>query len=60
MTPNIGVRTRTPATGKTSSDITDNLLDIKISKNSEKNKVNTDNLLNLSSNRTRASDFFKK
>lgn len=60
VTPNIGVRTRTPGTGKTSTDITDNLLDIKISKTSEKNKVNTDNLLNLSTNRTRASDFFKK
>ena len=60
VTPNIGVRTRTPGTGKSSADITDNLLDIKISKNSEKNKVNTDNLLNLSTNRTRASDFFKK
>ena len=59
VTPNIGVRTRTPGTGKSSADITDNLLDIKIGKNSEKNKVNTDNLLNISTNRTRASDFFK-
>ena len=39
VTPNIGVRTKTPSTGQTSSDITDNLLDIKISKSGDKSKV---------------------
>ena len=39
VTPNIGVRTKTPGTAGNSSDITDNLLDIKISKNTEKTKV---------------------
>ena len=59
-TPNpIGVRTKTPGTGKTTSDITDNLLDINLSKVNDKVKVNTDNLLNLNS-RSRASDFFSK
>ena len=38
-TPNLGVRTKTPGTGKSSTDITDNLLDIRISKNTEKTKV---------------------
>jgi len=60
VTPSLGVRTKTPGTGKSSADITDNLLDIKISQTSDKNKVNTDNLLNISTNRPRASDFFKK
>ena len=56
---NIGVRTKTPGTGKTASDITDNLLDINLSKVNDKVKVNTDNLLKLSKNsRSRASDFF--
>jgi len=58
VTPNIGVRTKTPGTG---ADITDNLLDIRTAKPIEKDKVkvNTDNLLNLS-NRTRAAEFFIK
>jgi len=55
-TPNIGVRTKTPR-----SDVTDNLLNIRKEQSSdkmEKVKVNTDNLLNIST-RTRAADFFK-
>merc|ERR1719481_1176264 len=61
VTPKLGVRTKTPGTGKTSSDITDNLLDINLSKSNDKVKVNTDNLLQISSSsRPRASDFFKK
>jgi len=56
VTPNIGVRTKTPGT-----DITDNLLDIRSSQQGDKMdivKVNTDNLLNISS-RVRAAEFFK-
>jgi len=61
VTPKLGVRTKTPGTGKTSSDITDNLLDINLSKSNDKVKVNTDNLLQISSSsRPRASDFFKQ
>ena len=59
VTPKLGVRTKTPGTGK-SSDITDNLLDINLSKVNDKVKVNTDNLLKISSSRPRASDFFNK
>merc|ERR1712142_841471 len=46
VTPNIGVRTKTPGP----TDITDNLLDIgnKQGDKTEKVKVNTDNLLNIS------------
>jgi len=56
VTPNIGVRTKTPGP----TDITDNLLDIKNKQGdkTEKVKVNTDNLLNIS-NRARAAEFFK-
>jgi len=57
VTPNIGVRTKTPGP----SDITDNLLDIRNNQQGdkiEKVKVNTDNLLNIS-NRARAAEFFK-
>jgi len=55
VTPNIGVRTKTPGT-----DITDDLLDIRtVKQGQEKVKVNTDNLLNLS-NRNRAADYFIK
>merc|ERR1712142_1008609 len=56
VTPNIGVRTKTPGP----TDITDNLLDIgnKQGDKTEKVKVNTDNLLNIS-NRARAAEFFK-
>ena len=60
VTPKLGVRTKTPGTGKSSSDITDNLLDINLSKVNDKVKVNTDNLLKISSSRPRASDFFSK
>ena len=61
MTPSLGVRTKTPGTGKTGTDITDNLLDINLSKVNDKTKVNTDNLLKISSSaRPRASDFFGK
>jgi len=60
VTPNIGVRTKTPGTGGRPADITDNLLDIRPAKLADKGKVNTDNLLNLNSSRTRAADFFIK
>merc|ERR1719232_2543509 len=60
VTPKLGIRTKTPGTGKSSSDITDNLLDINLSKVNDKVKVNTDNLLKISSSRPRASDFFSK
>ena len=61
VTPSLGVRTKPPGTGKTGADITDNLLDINLSKVNDKTKVNTDNLLKISSSsRPRASDFFVK
>ena len=61
VTPSLGVRTKTPGTGKTGADITDNLLDINLSKVNDKTKVNTDNLLKIScSSRPRSSDFFGK
>lgn len=59
VTPNIGVRTKTPG----GHDITDNLLDIMKRKTHQTEmadsiNVNTDNLLNLSG-RARAAEFFK-
>ena len=63
VTPKLGVRprTKTPGTGKSSSDITDNLLDINLSKDNDRSKVNTDDLLKISKGgRSRASDFFSK
>ena len=63
VTPKLGVRTKTPGTGKSEkSDITDNLLDINLSKVNDRTKVNTDDLLKISKGggRTRASDFFSK
>merc|ERR1719474_1180001 len=59
VTPNIGVRTKTPG----GHDLTDNLLDIRKRKThqtemTESINVNTDNLLNLSK-RARAAEFFK-
>ena len=61
VTPSLGVRTKTPGTGKTGADITDNLLDINLSKVNDKTKVNTDNLLKIScSSRPRSSDFWQK
>ena len=60
VTPKLGVRTKTPGTGK-SADITDNLLDINLSKVNDRTKVNTDDLLKISKgSRSRASDFFSK
>ena len=60
VTPKLGVRTKTPGTGK-SADITDNLLDINLSKVNDRTKVNTDDLLKISKGcRSRASDFFSK
>jgi len=63
VTPKLGVRTKTPGTGKSSSDITDNLLDINLSKVNDRTKVNTDDLLKISKggrSRASASDFFSK